>query len=125
MSAFSRKGDYRTVRELFEEMTSAGVRPDHTHFNSLLSSCIWNGYMDIAEAIIDLMPQWGLEPRTEDFTSLISCCRSDLSRCRQAFEKMKAAGVAPSFTTYKNLILVHVSGGDVQGAESLLAEAEK
>lgn len=124
MSAFARKGDYKTVRELFEEMSTLGVTPDHTHFNCLLTSCVQGKYVDIAEAIIELMPKWGLEPRVEDHTVMVSACRSDLPRCKAAFAKIIEAGLAPQFITYRRYIDAHLECGASDAVPQLLTEAE-
>merc|ERR1711920_453745 len=125
MSTFARRGDYATVRGLFEEMTSSGIPADHTHFNCLLTSCVQPRYADIAEGIITLMPQWGLQPRVEDYTALIQVCRADLPRCQTAFAKIAEAGLSPSYYTYKHYILAHLEAGDSEATKKLLDVAEK
>merc|ERR1719201_1069241 len=82
MSAVARTGDYSRTRELFVEMTSAGIAPSHHHFNSLLTSCASVGDASTAEAIFRLLPSYNLKPRVEDFTTLLACCRFDLERSR-------------------------------------------
>eukprot|EP00747_Dinoflagellata_sp_TGD_P220815 gnl/TRDRNA2_/TRDRNA2_92733_c0_seq1.p1 gnl/TRDRNA2_/TRDRNA2_92733_c0~~gnl/TRDRNA2_/TRDRNA2_92733_c0_seq1.p1 ORF type:complete len:397 (-),score=61.90 gnl/TRDRNA2_/TRDRNA2_92733_c0_seq1:80-1270(-) len=124
MSAFARSGDYAKTRELFTEMVEANVPPDHTHFNSLIASCARGCLEDTAQAIFDLMPQWGLTPRLEDYAILMSCYRHNLIRLKELLADMRSHGISPTGKVYRDLIEAHVHAGDGAGARELLAEAK-
>eukprot|EP00928_Gymnodinium_smaydae_P040952 TRINITY_DN27731_c0_g1_i1.p1 TRINITY_DN27731_c0_g1~~TRINITY_DN27731_c0_g1_i1.p1 ORF type:complete len:392 (-),score=68.38 TRINITY_DN27731_c0_g1_i1:107-1213(-) len=124
MSAVARVGDYAKAREYFVAMTEAGVKPNHTHFNTLLTSCAKCELADHAHAILQTMPQWGLEPRIEDYTALLMCCRHDLPRCKGIFEEIRKAGLFINGLTYVTMLEAYVLGRDAPGARTLLEEAD-
>lgn len=104
MSGCARVGDYERTRNLFVEMTTAGIKPESFHFNSLITACARNRYADVADTIFRSMPQYGLTHRVEDFTALISCCISEVDRCRKILEELRSAGLQPTKFTLQEVV---------------------
>merc|ERR1712226_368735 len=81
--------------------------------------------MGTAQGVFDVMPAWGLSPRSEDFNILISCSRLDLPACEAVFEKMKISGVTVGSRTYQEMLAAYVGAKDGEGARRLISEATK
>merc|ERR1712129_54726 len=123
MTAFARSGDYATTREIFIEMASEGLQATHTHYNALMAACASHCYAEIASQVFEMMKQKGLDPRIEDYTILISCCRKDLDRCCELMAQMRHANLQPLQRTYQEMLQAYIIAKDVAGAKALVTEA--
>lgn len=92
MSGYSQQGDTSSVMELFRTMEDSGFVPDDYSFLAILSSCCNAGLADAAEKwICKMKSQYGLEPRLEHYTCLISA----MARAGRVAEAEKIALVMP------------------------------
>jgi len=123
MSATSRVGDYGRTRELFLKLSEDGIPPTNVHFNALMTACAGVGELATAQAIFDMMPQYGLRPRLEDYIILVSCARFDLKRCLELVAEMEKAGFQLTDRVHTQLLEAYVIAGDGPGAQALLARA--
>jgi len=123
MIAFARTGDYARTRELFVMMIQGGISPNHAHVNALLSSCAMFQHADIARQIFNGMAQWGLKPRVEDYSILLSCCKGDLPSCKDIFDEMLRVNIQPNGIAYMNMLEAYVVARDAEGGRAIVAAA--
>merc|ERR1711957_261838 len=102
------------------EMVELQIRPQHMHFNSLMTACAKNADSTTAKGVFDVMPKWDLTPRTEDYNILISCCRMDLKNCVSIFEQMQQSGTRVIGRTYQEMLNAYVCAKDREGAQTFM-----
>lgn len=120
MTACARAADYAKCREVFIQMTEAGVPPDRGHFSALLAACAHGKHGDIAQAIFNQMPAYGVVPDVANWTILISCHTNNLPRCKELVEEMKLSSIEPSGLMCQELLEAHVVAQDGPGARQIL-----
>uniref|UniRef100_A0A7S0AE77 Pentacotripeptide-repeat region of PRORP domain-containing protein n=1 Tax=Pyrodinium bahamense TaxID=73915 RepID=A0A7S0AE77_9DINO len=124
MIAWARVGNYAKAREVFMEMSQAGIAPDLPHYNALLVACAAAGDGAIADGIFVSLLSAGLKPDVTIYTICISCHRHNLARCWELMGEMQQARLQPSAMTYVELLEAHVLAGDGAGARELLGAPE-
>merc|ERR1740129_1102312 len=88
-----------------------------------MAACAAHGYADIASQVFEMMQQQGLEPRIEDYTILISCCRKDLDRCCELMAQLRQANLQPLPRTYQEMLQAYILAKDTVAAKALVTEA--
>jgi len=87
MSACARSGEREKTRELFETLRNERGQADLMpwHYNVLMLSCKDDG--PAAKVIFDEMRASGVEPRADDWKTLLSCHRGSFEEPRKLYEE--------------------------------------
>merc|ERR1712217_375003 len=76
----------------------------------------------IADAIFASFPQYGLKPRREDYSALISCNISNVQRCRELIKEMQDVGLPPDRWSHQELLQAEIEAGNQTEAIALISE---
>ncbi|XP_047334240.1 pentatricopeptide repeat-containing protein At4g36680, mitochondrial-like [Impatiens glandulifera] len=64
-------GDPESVKELIDEMTNSGIKPDTISYNYLMTSYCKAGKMDEAKEVYNKLEEYGCKPNATTFRALI------------------------------------------------------
>lgn len=124
ISAFSQHGRSQEALQLFEEMLSAGEKPNKITFVGVLSACSQAGLVDKALQYFDMMKtRYKIKPIMEHYACLIDMYVR-LGRLEEAFDLTKKMGCEPNDVIWSILIAGCRSQGNLElgyyAAEQLL-----
>lgn len=124
ISAFSQHGRSQEALQLFEEMLSAGEKPNKITFVGVLSACSQAGLVDKALQYFDMMKtRYKIKPIMEHYACLIDMYVR-LGRLEEAFDLTKKMGCEPNDVIWSILIAGCRSQGNMElgyyAAEQLL-----
>lgn len=124
ISAFAQHGRSQEALQLFEEMLSAGEKPNKITFVGVLSACSQAGLVDKALQYFDMMKtRYKIKPIMEHYACLIDMYVR-LGRLEEAFDLTKRMGCEPNDVIWSILIAGCRSQGNLElgyyAAEQLL-----
>lgn len=124
ISAFAQHGRSQEALQLFEEMLSAGEKPNKITFVGVLSACSQAGLVDKALQYFDMMKtRYKIKPIMEHYACLIDMYVR-LGRLEEAFDLTKKMGCEPNDVIWSILIAGCRSQGNMElgyyAAEQLL-----
>lgn len=104
------------------------LQPDEVVYSLMISVCALERKVERAFLFFEEMVTSGLVATDATYDALIMCCASRRDWYEATFQtvaKMKAAGYAPTFWTYNNMLLAASNAGDIQGVKRILTRAEE
>ncbi|TFK44626.1 hypothetical protein BDQ12DRAFT_594984 [Crucibulum laeve] len=105
MVAAADTGRFSNCLSVATDMKRAGVNPDITTYNSLLSTAANDGHWLEAWAILDDMLLLGIQPTATSFNHLIRAQHlRPIHHVWMVLDKMNSSGVQPNSTTYSLII---------------------
>ncbi|KAF5736059.1 hypothetical protein HS088_TW14G00193 [Tripterygium wilfordii] len=123
----AQSGDPEKVKELFEELINAGLKPDTISYNYLMTSYCKSGMMDKAESVYEKLEENGCKPNAVTFRTLISfhCRNEDYEAGYKIFKVSVKRSKIPDFTTMKILVEGLVKVKKMKAAKGLTRTIKK
>ncbi|KAJ8908427.1 hypothetical protein NDN08_005136 [Rhodosorus marinus] len=125
MDAFQRCGKLRETIKLFYKLRDEyskedkELTPNVTTYNLAIDALCRHGGLKEAEELYNEMMANGLRPRTMDMNVVVnSYAQAGLPE--EAKAVIERLGAKPDAVTYSSLVLAHVRGRDILGAEKIL-----
>jgi len=122
INTFARSGDVVGAERCFDEMVSAGLRPDTVSYSTVVGACARGCELRQGEVWLERMRQSKVKTNEVSYSSLISAYakRAETSKVEQWLGRMVADGVLPDAVVYNSAIDACASKGDVGGSEDWL-----
>lgn len=126
MAACARAGEAGFARMLFDRMVvEMKVEPINAHYNTLLASCIRLCDTETAYKLFREMKACGLQPRIEEYNTLLRCYRQVPDEAHRLFAEAEASGLSANIDTANALLAACLEGSDhlrAQVAQEMLRE---
>ncbi|XP_015697813.2 pentatricopeptide repeat-containing protein At5g04780, mitochondrial-like [Oryza brachyantha] len=114
ISGYSQHGQPQEAIQLFEDMRSAGVRPNEITFVSVLSACSYAGLVEEAESYFDMMKkEYCIEPVVDHYGCMIDMFVR-IGRLEDAFSFIKRTGFEPNEAIWSSLVAGCRSHGNME-----------
>lgn len=110
MRACALRGRYDDAMRLLEQMKAAGLAVDQSHIAALLLACERRGDGDARSAlqVLQMMPDFGLQPTTLTFNMAMGSCakRGDIEQAEQLLAQMDSApeDARPNIVTLNTML---------------------
>ena len=114
------------LTKLWDDMQSAGVRPDVFTYSILIGALGKAGDTEGAREAFQDMKRTGVRPNVVTYNTLIDALgkAGDTESARQAFKDMEHAGVRPNVVTYNTLIDALGKAGDTERMWGMFKDME-
>lgn len=124
LTSSARGGDMVQAHSMFEEMVSAGLRPNFAVFSIMVRGYCAVGNAEQALANFSVMKQCGLQPDTALFDAVLGVCasRNLLDVAEAVLSEMEAAVVRPTSATLAILVRLYGARGAFDFAMQLFEE---
>ncbi|BBN05914.1 protein MpPPR_69 [Marchantia polymorpha subsp. ruderalis] len=95
----------KLVKEVMDNIISAGLTPDRTSWSTLIDAYGSKGYLEEAINVFRSMKDVGITPDLVAYTSIIKACveARDSDMAFQFFRELKGVGLRPNKVTYNTL----------------------
>jgi len=122
-------GHARAVEEAqatWKDMLERKVMPSEATISSMIDTCVMNGAIDAAWAVIKDLATAGVNMQSPVtfYTTIIKAFaqRKQMARAMEVYEDMKASNVRMALVTFNTLIDLCARGGDVELAAGLFRD---
>ncbi|GAB4814013.1 hypothetical protein N2152v2_001059 [Parachlorella kessleri] len=114
------------IRDVFQEMSLAGVRPDRRSYYVGLFASMKQRRLGDAMFFWEEMQRRGFEPDAPAYTGIISACGrcGQLKKAVELRNEMRQRGVALTRNTYLALLQAFAEAGRLRSAREILEEME-
>ncbi|CAK9784581.1 hypothetical protein CC85DRAFT_282990 [Cutaneotrichosporon oleaginosum] len=114
IQASAKAGDLQRARATQLAAPELGVTPDAETFNLVLAACATTRHKDLAQTILGEMENAGFAPTTSTYESMIrlALCQPEYEDAFYYLEKMKADGIKPARSIYKQIGMKCVAHDD-------------
>ncbi|BBN17350.1 protein MpPPR_9 [Marchantia polymorpha subsp. ruderalis] len=95
-----------TAWEVYQQMKSAGFKPDEYTYNILINGCTHEKKLSTAFELVDTMRQDGLSPNVVTFNTLLKviCHSGEMDIVLDLLKEMTASGVQPDTATFNTIL---------------------
>jgi pentatricopeptide repeat domain-containing protein 1 len=106
MTTLQRAGVWKESVEVFNKMSSVGVKADVVSYNAAITACAKGEDWQQAWSIFSAMRRDGIEPSVVSYNALLSACErcGQSARALEVFENMSRRGIPCNQVTYNTLI---------------------